>query len=127
MRKLLCGLVSSLCMASVLSTAAAKTQMEADPVHYKLEFENECVRVSRGTFGPHEKMPTFFDPQSAVLVFLTDSAGFSLTFPDGRQARTDRTIAGTVIWADKPERVRQENAGDSRLEFLVIEPKKGCK
>jgi hypothetical protein len=70
MRKVLCGLVSSLCIASFCPIAAAQRDVEVDPVHYKVEFENDCVYVSRANFGPHEKMPSFFDAKNAVVVSL---------------------------------------------------------
>ena len=125
MRKVLYGVVSSLCFTSIPSIAAAQTDVEVDPVHYRLEFENECVRVSRATFGPHDKMPSFFDAKPAVIVSLTDSPGLKLTFPDGSARYTSPFRAGAVYWAKTLSRQQQENAGDTRLEFLAIEPK-GC-
>ncbi|HZR03734.1 MAG TPA: hypothetical protein VFA81_11235 [Burkholderiales bacterium] len=117
--------IAFLCLGA-FSPVAARTDVEADPVHYKLEFENDRVRVSRANFGPHEKMPSFFDPNSAVLVSLTDSEGLKLTFPDGKVTYTPPFRAGAAYWASAPQRQQQENAGDTRLEFIAIEPK-GCK
>ena len=124
-KKLYFGLVTCLYAASFSPIAAAQRDAEADPVHYKVEFENDCVYVSRASFGPHEKMPTFFDPNKAVLVSLTDGAGLKLTYPDGRVSYTPAFRAGAVYWAKEPARQLQENAGDTRLEFIAIEIK-GC-
>jgi len=124
MRKVLCGLVSSLYVASFCSVAAAQRDVEVDPVHYKVEFENNCVYVSRANFGPHEKMPSFFDPHNAVIVSLTDSEGLKLTYPDGRSIVTPPWRAGAVYWAGAPERQQQENPFDTRLEFIAIELKR---
>jgi hypothetical protein len=38
-----------------LSSAAAQDAVTVDPKHYKVEFENDQVRVLRLTYGPHEK------------------------------------------------------------------------
>ena len=125
MRKVLCGLVSSLYVTLFSSIAAAQRDVEVDPAHYKVEFENDCVYVSRANFGPHEKMPSFFDPHEAVIVSLTDSQGLKLTFPDGHVRYTSAFRAGAVYYASAPGRQQQENAGDTRLEFIAIELK-GC-
>jgi hypothetical protein len=98
MRKVLCCLVSSLCVASFSSITAAQTDVEVDPAHYKLEFENNCVRVSRASFGPHEKTSSFFDTHDAVFVSLTDSEGFKLIHPDGSSRVTAAFRAGAVAW-----------------------------
>jgi hypothetical protein len=126
MRKVLWGLLSSLLVASLSSIAAAQRilDVEADPVHYKVELENDCVYVSRANFGPHEKMPSFFDAKDAVLVSLTDSEGLKLTYPDGHVRYTSAFHAGAVYWARAAGRIQQENAGDTRLEFIAIELKR---
>ena len=83
MRKVVCALVSSLYVASFSCIALAQRikDVEADPVHYKVELDNDCVYVTRATFGPHEKMPTFFDGKQAVIVSLTNSDGLKITSP----------------------------------------------
>jgi hypothetical protein len=125
MRKVLYCLVSFLCVASLSSIAVAQRDFEVDPVHYKVEFENDCVYVARANFGPHEKMPSFFDAKPAVIVSLTDSQGLKLTYPDGRSRVTSAWRAGAVYWASATERIQQENVGDTRHEFIIIQPK-GC-
>jgi hypothetical protein len=75
MPRVLCCLVSCLCLASFPSITTAQTAVEDDPAHYKLEFENNCVRVSRATFGPHEKTKSFIDAKNAVVVHLTEGPG----------------------------------------------------
>jgi len=125
----LCGLVSSICIASFSSIALAQRikDVEADPVHYKVELDNDCVYVTRASFGPHEKMPTFFDGKQAVIVSLTNSDGLKITFPDGHSIVTPPWRAGAVFWAREPARQLQENPFDTPLEFIAIEPKpKGC-
>jgi len=90
-------------------------------------FDNECLHVLRAVIGPHEKTKTFIDTKPAYLVFMTDSAGFHLTYPDGHDRYTGPIPAGTLFWYATYGRELQENVGDTPLEFIVIEPKEGCK
>jgi len=131
MRKVVCCLICSLFAVSFspITVAQRILDVEADPVHYKLEFENDCVYVARANFGAHEGMPSFFDAHDAVLVSLTDSQGLKLTFPNGNVTYTGAFHAGAVYWARAGGRMQQENPGDTRVEFIVIEPKRpgACK
>ena len=123
----LCALVSSFCFVSFCSIATAQTDVEVDPTHYKLEFENNCVRVVRGNFGPHEKSSAFFDTKDAVIVDLTGSSGWKVSFPDGSSIIPPVKYAGQVSWATGGGRIQDENTSDTRVEFIVIELKgKGC-
>src|SRR5207253_4127818 len=51
--------------------ASAQDPVRVDPQHYKVESENAQVRVLRIHYGPHEKSPMHYHPNS-VAVFLTD-------------------------------------------------------
>ena len=106
------------------SVSFAQQDTVADPGHHKLEFENNCVRVVRVSFGPGEKAAAPFDAKSVVIVNLTGSDGLRLHFPDGNSIVTPSTKAGQVTWA-QAARIQPENIGKSRNEFIVIEPK-GC-
>ena len=53
-------LVSSLYVVSFCSTAAAQTDVEADPAHHKLELENNCVRVVAREFWPAREIRRAF-------------------------------------------------------------------
>ena len=125
MRKALVVFVSGLFVVFGLSTVTcAQQDVAADPRHHKLEFENNCVRVVRVNYAPHEKADAMFDAQAVVLVSLTGSQGLKLSFPDGSSVTTPANYPGQVIWAPKG-RIWPENIGDMRVEFIVIEPK-GC-
>ncbi len=43
-----------------------------DPTHYKVEFENEFVRVLRVHFGPHEKGATHEHILNRVVAYMND-------------------------------------------------------
>ena len=122
----LCVLVSSLYVVWFCSVAAAQTDVEVDSAHHKLEFENNCVRVVRANFGPHEKSAALFDTKDAVIVDLTGSEGFKLTFSDGNSITLPANYAGKVSWA-RAGRIQPENTSDTRVEYIAIEPKgNGC-
>jgi hypothetical protein len=123
----LCVLASSLYVVWFCSIAAAETDVEVDPAHHKLELENNCVRVVRGNFGPHEKSAALFDTRGAVIVELTGSEGWKVTFPDGNSIIAPVKHAREVWWARAAGRIQPENTSDARVEYIVIEPLgKGC-
>ena len=61
--------------------ALAQDATVVDSTHYKVEFENDDVRVIRITYGPGEKSVMHEHPAN-VGVFLTDGSG-QFTLPDG--------------------------------------------
>ncbi len=101
-------------------TALAQDATKVDPEHYKVEFENDEVRVLRINYGPGEKSVMHYHPES-VVVFLSDGDG-KFTFPDGKTEDL-KFNNGTVIWI--PESTYQpENTGDKPFEVIQIEMKK---
>ena len=75
--------------------AYAQDATKVDPKHYKVEFENDQVRVVRISYGPHEKS-VMHEHAPGVLVFLTDGKGI-MTFPDGKKVDSSFE-AGKVGW-----------------------------
>jgi len=122
MRKALCTVLSAISTFSLCSVGIAQTDVEADPAHHRPEFENKCVRVVRAICGPHEKAAGFFDAKDVVIVNLSGGPGLKLHFPDGNSVDLPPTKPGQVGWAPAG-RIRPDNASDSRIEFIVIEPK----
>ena len=61
--------------------ALAENAVVADPDHYKVELENDSVRVVRVKYGPGEKS-VMHDHDDYVVVYLTDAKG-KFTMPDG--------------------------------------------
>lgn len=103
-------------VASAMPTMA-QDAVEVDPKHYKVEFENDQVRVIRITYGGGEKSVMHFHPEG-VAVFLTDGH-VRFTTPDGK---TDEVTvkAGATMWADAGQH-EPENLGDDALEVIQIE------
>jgi quercetin dioxygenase-like cupin family protein len=93
--------------------------VKADPKHYKVEFENDRVRVLRVTYGPHEKSVMHGHPDT-VAVFLTSNRGrFSL--PGGKTEERSWT-AGQAMAIPAEEHL-PENVTDKPLELVLIELK----
>ena len=90
-----------------------------DPDHYKVEFENDQVRVLRITYGPGEKSVMHTHPEG-MAIFLTNGEG-RFTLPDGKTEDIEFK-AGLVNWM--PALTHQpENTGDKPFEVIQIEMK----
>lgn len=97
----------------------AQDAVKVDPKHYKVEFENDQVRVLRITLGPKEKSEMHSHPEGMVI-FLTDSKG-KFTYPDGK-AEISEFKKGFFSWV--PETTHQgENLGNKPIEVIQIEMK----
>lgn len=91
-----------------------------DPQHYKVEFENDQVKVLRITYGPGEKSKMHSHTEG-VVVFLTDGKG-KFALPEGKTMETNFE-SGKVIWTDSQTH-QPENTGDESFELIQIELKK---
>src|ERR1035438_3549501 len=69
--------------------------VKVDPKHYKVEFENESVRVLRISYAPGEKSVMHYHP-NAVAVYLTDGMT-RMTTPDGK-SQDMPSKAGGPAW-----------------------------
>src|SRR5918999_3932337 len=99
--------------------ALAQDPVKVDANHYKVEFENESVRVLRVKIGPGEKSIMHQHP-NAVAIFQSSGKG-KFTFPDGKTEERD-IVAGQAIWT--PATTHQpENIGSSAFEVILVELK----
>lgn len=94
--------------------------VKVDPKHYKVEFENESVRVLRIAYAPGEKSVMHYHPAS-VAVYLTDGK-IRMTAPDGKSQDAPGK-AGTAEWAPAGSHLPQ-NVGDKPFEVMLVELKK---
>jgi hypothetical protein len=78
-----------------------------DRKHYKVEFENEHVRVLRIHYGPREKGETHEHILNRVVVYLNDQAGGKAD---------DARIAGAATHAE-------ENPSDQPADRIAVELK----
>jgi quercetin dioxygenase-like cupin family protein len=97
----------------------AADPVAVDPRHYKVEFENDRVRVLRVTFGPHEKSVMHAHP-AGISVSLTNR-DMRFTLPDGR-TRHLMGRAGDVVWYEAHEHL-PENLSSRPYEGIHIEVK----
>ena len=101
---------------------AAQDPVKVSPKDYKLEIENDWVRVLRVKRGPHEKTPMHEHPAS-VVVHLTDYHQ-RITGADGKVQEVRRK-AGEVSYTDAVKHA-EENLSDQPSEAVVVELKPGA-
>ena len=100
-------------------TATAQDPVKVDPKHYKVEFENDQVRVLRINYGPHEKS-VMHDHPAGQVIYVTDShVKFGL--PGGKSEEMQGK-AGQTAWAPAGKHL-PENMSDKRLEGILVELK----
>ncbi len=98
----------------------AQDAEKVDPKHYKVEFENDQVKVLRINYGPGEKSKMHSHAEG-VVVFLSDGKG-KFTYPDGK-TEEQNFKSGLTIWVDATTHL-PENTGDEPFELIQIELKK---
>ena len=91
-----------------------------DPKHYKVEFENSKVRVTRVTIGPKESTPLHEHSLDRVVVYLTP-LDFQID-PEGQPPQHSVQKAGAIAWG-VPARHAEHNLLDKGFEGIVVEPK----
>ena len=101
-----------------------KDALAADPKHYKLEFENEHMRVLRLTLKADEVSPVHDDLDALFVCIAVGSdkaCHLRLTRPGGR-SQDIHLQAGESRWVYGDTR-SEKNLGTQPLEMLVIETK----
>ena len=89
---------------------ANKTALDptvVDAKHYKVEFENEHVRVLRIHFEPHEKSPSHEHMLNRVVLYLNDQPNAKMD---------DVRVAGAATHTE-------ENASDKPADRIAVELK----
>lgn len=94
--------------------------VKIDPKHYRVEFENDQVRVLRVKIGGKESAPMHEHAPNRVVVYLTEM-NFRVTTPDGK---SDASLhkAGDVAWSGAVKH-KEENLSDKPFEVVVVEVK----
>ena len=99
---------------------SALDPVKVDPKHYKVEFENDQVRVLRVKIGAKESAPMHEHVLNRVVTYLTDQ-NFRVTTAEGKMESVEHK-AGDVSWGG-PVKHTEENLSDKPFEVLVVELK----
>jgi hypothetical protein len=93
--------------------------LQVDTLHYRLDFENEKMRVLRLTLKPSETVP-LHDDKDALVVCLKE---YHVRFmsPNGR-SEDIHMEPGVSRWIYGETR-SEKNLGTKSVEMLFIEPK----
>lgn len=94
--------------------------VKKDPKHYKVEFENDQVRVLRVKIEGHGVTPMHEHSLNRVGVYLTDQ-DFSTEDSHGKTAIVKHK-AGEALWAT-PVTHTEKNLSDQPFEIVVVELK----
>jgi quercetin dioxygenase-like cupin family protein len=94
--------------------------LKVDPKHYKLEFENDQVRVFRVHYGPHEMSAMHEHQLKRIMVYLTDGTT-RVTNADGK-VETGTHKAGDILQGGAAKH-SEENMTGNPIEVVVTELK----
>lgn len=119
MKRILSILTALFAAMLLAGNSYAQDPVKVDPKHYKVEFENDKVRVLRISYGPGEQSVMHSHPD-AYAVFLTDIKG-KFTLPDGKTIDND-SKAGATLWTPAGKHL-PENTGDKPFELILVELK----
>ena len=113
--------VVAVAFVSGAAVTRAQDPVKVDPKHYKVEFENDEVRVLRIHYAPGEKSVMHAHPDS-VAVFLDDQTA-KFTYPDGKSEEAPAK-GGTAKFTPAGSHL-PENIGKGFLDVVLVELK--CK
>jgi hypothetical protein len=99
---------------------AALDPVKILPKNYRVEFENDQVRVVRAKAGPNETLPLHEHATNRVTVMLTDQ-DFRITAADGTVQNAKRK-AGAVAWGT-PVKHKEENLSGKPFEIIMVDLK----
>ena len=104
-----------------LTAAVGRAQdvVKVDPKEYKVEFENDQIRIVRGKRAAHSKVPTHEHPDY-VVVYLTD-VHQKVTAADGTV--TEATAKAGDVAFRKGLTHSEESLLDQPIEVILVELK----
>ncbi|MCP9200023.1 hypothetical protein MKO06_08900 [Gramella sp. GC03-9] len=97
----------------------AQDATRIDPEHYKVELENDQVRVLRIKYNPGDESKMHTHPEG-VAVFLTDHSA-KMKAGNGGEMQLDGN-AGDVLWVDRAQH-QPKNTGQNTFELIQVELK----
>jgi quercetin dioxygenase-like cupin family protein len=111
---------AALLFGSVAQVAMAQDPVAVAPGQYKVEYEDDAVRVLRVVYAPGEKSAMHEHPDS-VGVYVTGGR-IRITVPDGRVGEPRVPPGATMRHAAGGHTI--ENIGDAPFELVLVELKK---
>ena len=106
--------------AGGLTPSSTLDPIKVDPKHYRVEFENNQVRVTRVKIGPGETVPLHEHKLNRVVVYLTGQ-NVRATTADGK-VETLQHKAGEVSWGGAMKHT-ETNLSKEPFEVVVVELK----
>jgi len=100
------------------TAATALDPAKVSPKNYKVEFENDQVRVMRVKFAPGQSVAQHEHVLNRVVVYLTEQHS-KLTLPDGK-VEDSAHHAGEASWGGPVKHV-EENLLKTPVEAIVVE------
>jgi hypothetical protein len=108
-----------------IGAALAQDGLKVAPQAYKLEFENEWVKVVRVHYGPHEKIPAHgHTERAAAYVYLTDGGPVifkHIGLEYGAVTRPATKAGSFRLYKALKEVHEVENTSDLPSDFLRVE------
>jgi hypothetical protein len=105
--------------------ASAQDPLKVAPQAYKLEFENEWVKVMRVHYGPHEKIPAHdHTERAAAYVYLNDGGPVifkHIGLDYGAVTRSATKVGSFRLYKALKEVHEVENTSDLPSDFLRVE------
>ncbi len=101
---------------------ADRDPVRVDPQHFRLDFQNQRVRVVHLTMKGSERSPMHEEPN--ILAVCIKECHLRLTRPDGK-IQDLHMQAGDTHWVWEDTR-SEKNLGKEPLEMLLIEVKGEC-
>ena len=110
-----------LCLLAV--NAIAQDPLQLLPNAYKLEFENEWVKIVRVHYAPHEKLPAHeHTPTASAYVYLSDGGPVVFNHKEYYAVTRPATKAGSFrVYKGLQEHHEVENQSDLPSDFLRVE------
>ena len=122
--------MKTMTMLAVLTVCATLTVRAQDaatalPKNYRVQFENEWVKVTAVQYGANEKLPGHtHTPNASAYVYLNDGPPVIFRHVGGKAATRPATKAGAFrVYRGLDEVHEVENTGSVPSEFLRVELK----
>jgi hypothetical protein len=120
-------LLSAVLIALAASAAGAQEPTAAAPKNYRLEFENDFVRVIRATLAPRDHVPVHQHPTlPTVYVYLTDAGPTRFTHITPSYTIERRPVRAGGVRYNRNAHIEThvvDNLSDMASEYLRIELK----